>query len=186
MATRPRDCAVRRDAVLPGPAAPGSNPGVVQATSHRRRNKPDRGERRKRECRANERNPTVKNLRMLVEDLFLSAVSEAGFRYGAALAGLVAAACGESPVANRAPAVTHDLTGAEVFVGDSLTVDLAGHFEDPDGDVLRYEAESSAPEEAGVAVAGSVLTVTALAWGEAAVTVTAHDPGDSRQTRGSW
>jgi len=123
---------------------------------------------------------------MLVEDLFLSAVSEAGFRYGAALAGLVAAACGESPVANRAPAVTHDLTGAEVFVGDSLTVDLAGHFEDPDGDVLRYEAESSAPEEAGVAVAGSVLTVTALAWGEAAVTVTAHDPGDSRQTRGSW
>ena len=95
----------------------------------------------------------------------------------AAIAGLVAVACGDSPVANRAPVVTDDLSGAEVFVGDSLTVDLAGHFDDPDGDVLRYEAESSAPEEAGVAVAGGVLTVTALAWGEASVTVTAHDPG---------
>ena len=94
----------------------------------------------------------------------------------AALAGAVAAACGDSPLANRAPVVTDDLTGAEVFVGDSHTVDLAGHFEDPDGDVLRYEAESSPPEEAGVAVAGSVLTVTALAWGEATVTVTARDP----------
>ncbi len=119
----------------------------------------------------------MKNLRILVEDLFPSAVSEAGLRYGAALAGLVAAACGYSPVANRAPVVTDDLTGADVFVGYSLTVDLAGHFEDPDGDDLRYEAESSAPAEAGVAVAGSVLTVTALAWGEAAVTVKAHDPG---------
>ena len=58
-----------------------------------------------------------------------------------------------------------DLSGAGMFVGDSPTVDLAGHFEDPDGDALRYEAESSAPEEAGVAVAGSVPTVTALALG---------------------
>ena len=94
----------------------------------------------------------------------------------AAFAGLVAAACGESPLANRAPVVTDELSGAEVFVGDSLTVDLAGHFEDPDGDALRYEAESSPPEEAGVAVAGSVLTVTVLTWGEAVVTVTARDP----------
>ena len=62
-----------------------------------------------------------------------------------------------------------------VLVGDSITVDLAGHFEDPDGDVLRYEAETPAAAAAGVAVAGSLLTVTALAWGEATVTVTAHD-----------
>lgn len=98
------------------------------------------------------------------------------FTVAAAFAGLVAAACGESPLANRAPVVTDELSGAEVFVGDSLTVDLAGHFEDPDGDALRYEAESSPPEEAGVAVAGSVLTVTVLTWGEAVVTVTARDP----------
>lgn len=80
------------------------------------------------------------NLRILVEDLLPSAVSEAGLRYGAALAGLVAAACGDGPVTNHAPVVTDDLSGAEVFVGDSLTVDLAGHFADPDGDALRYEA----------------------------------------------
>ncbi|MCY3809269.1 MAG: DPP IV N-terminal domain-containing protein [Gemmatimonadetes bacterium] len=98
------------------------------------------------------------------------------FTVAAAFAGLVAAACGESPLANRAPVVTDDLSGAEVFVGDSLTVDLAGHFEDPDGDALLYEAETPAAAAAEVAVAGSVLTVTALAWGEAVVTVTAHDP----------
>ena len=98
------------------------------------------------------------------------------FGLAAALAGLVAAACGESPLANSAPVVTDDLSDAEVFVRDSLTVDLAGHFEDPDGDALWYEAETSAPAAAGVAVAGGVLTVTALALGEATVTVTAHDP----------
>ncbi len=103
----------------------------------------------------------------------------AAVRFGlaAALAGAVVAACEESPLANRAPVVTDEISGAEVLVRDSLTVDLASHFEDPDGDALRYEAESSPAEEAGVAVAGSVLTVTALAWGEAKVTVTAHDPG---------
>jgi len=95
------------------------------------------------------------------------------FGLAAALAGLVAAAC----VDNSAPVVANEISAAELLVGDSLAVDLAGHFEDPDGDVLRYEAETPAPATAGVAVAGSVLTVTALVWGEATVTVTAHDPG---------
>ena len=167
----------------------GARMHVMQATVHRRGNKSDRGERRARECRANERNPTMKNLQVLAARAYgymAAARRSAGrrrrgvaarFVLAAALTGTVAAACGESPLANRAPVVTDDLSGAEVFVGDLLTVDLAGHFEDPDGDVLRYEAGSSPPEEAGVAVAGSMLTVTALAWGEAAVTVTARDPG---------
>ncbi len=90
----------------------------------------------------------------------------------AARAGLVAAAC----VDNSAPVVANEISAAELLVGDSLAVDLAGHFEDPDGDALRYEAETSAPAVAGVAVAGGVLTVTALALGEAKVTVAAHDP----------
>ena len=95
------------------------------------------------------------------------------FGLAAALAGLVAAAC----VDNGAPVVTKELSVADLLVGDSLAVDLAGHFEDPDGDALWYEAGTSAPAAAGVAVAGGVLTVTALALGEATVTVTAHDPG---------
>ena len=73
--------------------------------------------------------------------------------------------------------MTKELSAAELLVVDSLAVDLAGHFRDPDGDALRYEAATSAPAAAGVAVAGGVLTVTALAFGEAEVTVTAHDPG---------
>ena len=78
-------------------------------------------------------------------------------------------------VPNRAPVVTEELSDAELFVGDSLAVDLAGYFEDPDGDVLLYEAETSAPVAAAVAVDGGGLTVAALAQGEATVTVTARD-----------
>ena len=80
-------------------------------------------------------------------------------------------------VPNRAPVVTEELSDAELFVGDSLAVDLAGYFADPDGDVLQYEAETSAPTAAAVAVDGGGLTVTALAQGEATVTVTARDSG---------
>ena len=80
-------------------------------------------------------------------------------------------------VPNRAPVVTEELSDAELFVGDSLAVDLAGYFADPDGDDLRYEAETSAPAAAAVAVAGGGLTVAALAQGEATVTVTARDSG---------
>ena len=78
-------------------------------------------------------------------------------------------------VPNRAPVVTEELSDAELFVGDSLAVDLAGYFADPDGDVLLYEAETSAPAAAAVAVDGGGLTVAALAQGEATVTVTARD-----------
>ena len=58
---------------------------------------------------------------------------------------------------------------------ESLPVDVAPAFRDRDRDVLTYAAESSAADVAAVTVAGSVVTVTPLSAGEAAVTVTATD-----------
>ena len=78
-------------------------------------------------------------------------------------------------VPNRAPVVTDELSDTTLWAGNSVVVNLAGYFEDPDGEVLQYEAETSAPAAATVAVAGDGLTVTALALGEATVTVTARD-----------
>ena len=56
-------------------------------------------------------------------------------------------------------------------------VNVAGFFTDPDGDALVYTAASSNPSTATVSVAGSVVTVTAIARGVVTVTVTAQDPG---------
>ncbi len=79
-------------------------------------------------------------------------------------------------VPNRAPTVTAEIPTAELFVGSSLSVDLADHFGDPDGDTLGYAAEASAPAVAGVTMSGSKLTIAALTQGEAEVTATATDP----------
>ena len=79
-------------------------------------------------------------------------------------------------VPNRAPTITAEIPAAELFVGSSLSVDLAAHFGDPDGDTLGYAAEASAPAVAGLTMSGSELTITALTQGEAEVTATASDP----------
>gem|GEM_PF-637833 len=87
-------------------------------------------------------------------------------------------------VPNRAPTITAEVPAAELFVGSSLSVDLAAHFGDPDGDALRYAAEASAPAVAGVTMSGSELTIAALTQGEAEVMATATDPeGLSAQLR---
>ena len=78
-------------------------------------------------------------------------------------------------VPNRPPMAVDTIPGDTIQVGGSITVDLSSYFDDPDGDTLTYAATSSLPGVAGVSVSGSTLTVTALAKGEAVVTVTATD-----------
>ena len=78
-------------------------------------------------------------------------------------------------VPNRAPEPVGTIADVEVEVDGSATVDVAGHFRDPDGDVLTYSAESSSMARAEVSVSGSVVTVTGVAKGSATVTVTAED-----------
>ena len=61
--------------------------------------------------------------------------------------------------------------------GGAVELELTPYFADPDGDPLRYRAASSDAAVVTVAVTGAVLTLTPVAYGEAAVTVTAEDPG---------
>ena len=67
--------------------------------------------------------------------------------------------------------------------GDAVTVDVAAFFEDVDGDVLTYRADSSDPGAVTVVVAGARVTLTPVASGEATVTVTAEDPGGLAATQ---
>ena len=62
-------------------------------------------------------------------------------------------------------------------------MDVSGNFSDADGDELTYTAASSADAFATVSVDGSMVTVVGVAAGEAAVTVTATDPGDLSATQ---
>ena len=100
--------------------------------------------------------------------------------------GLVAlwtAACGDGGTGpapappNQAPVRVGAIPAQTLGVGETAMVNVAGYFNDPDGDALTYTAASSNVATASVAVSGSVVTATAVAQGEATVTVTARDPG---------
>ena len=62
-----------------------------------------------------------------------------------------------------------------VNAGEQATVTAC--FNDPNGDMLAYSAMSSNPGVATVSIAGTTVTVSAVAPGDASVTVTASDPG---------
>ncbi len=78
---------------------------------------------------------------------------------------------------NRPPEATPDsLPALSIQERNSETVNVAQYFTDPNGQALTYEAESSDPAVATVAVSGSTMSVTAVAIGTTTVTVTATDP----------
>ena len=81
------------------------------------------------------------------------------------------------PPSNRAPAAAAAIPDQTVVEGQTVSVDIAGAFTDPDGDALTYAASSSNADVAAAAVSGSELSVTGVVPGAAAVTLTATDPG---------
>ena len=102
--------------------------------------------------------------------------------FATALIALATTACDDgstepAPTPNRAPLPSGSIPAQTVGVAETATVNLAGYFTDPDGDVLTFGAASSDMAIASVAVSGSVLTVAGVASGAAAVTVTATDGG---------
>ena len=101
------------------------------------------------------------------------------------LAVVWAAACGgdsgtgpqlPQPQPNRPPTASGSIAAQTLTVGESVTVNAASLFTDPDGDALTYAVMSSAPGTASVALSGTTLTVTAVSAGTATITVTARDP----------
>ena len=79
--------------------------------------------------------------------------------------------------ANRAPEPLFGAASLGTVVGGEARQNVSNLFHDPDGDILTYTAESSAPAVAAVSVSDSILTILGVAEGAAIVTVTATDPG---------
>ena len=106
-------------------------------------------------------------------------------RAATALIVLWTAACGDggtglapAPAPNRAPLASGSISPSNGSrAGQTVMVNVASYFTDPDGDALIFTAASSNAATASVSVSGSVVTVTAAARGVATVTVTARDPG---------
>ncbi len=87
-------------------------------------------------------------------------------------------------VENRPPVATDepldDLLALEV--PGTVTVNVSGAFEDPDGDALTYAARSLDTAVVTVSVAGSTVTVTPVSRGTATVEVTATDVDGSNES----
>ncbi len=72
--------------------------------------------------------------------------------------GLSATQSFQMTVPNRPPAPVGTIGAQTIEVGQSVTVDVAGHFSDPDGDPLTYTAVSETVAVAGTSVSGSIVT----------------------------
>ncbi len=123
------------------------------------------------------------------ESIALNAPSAEGtYYYGACVDG----AAGESAsnncsagvrvtVANQPPRATVDELPPQTIptlqAGQSVDVDVAEFFSDPERETLTYSASSSDADIARVSVTGSTVTITGVAEGTATVMVTARDPG---------
>lgn len=80
-------------------------------------------------------------------------------------------------VTNRSPVVTDLIPAQSIFLGESVTLSLTDYFSDPDGDTLAFAASPSDGSLVTAQVSGRNLIVTAVAKGDAEVTVSATDPG---------
>ena len=74
--------------------------------------------------------------------------------------------------ANRAPETAAEIAAPTLRAGKALEIDLSDAFDDPDGDALTYEAESSDESVATVGVEGDTLTVRGTGRGTAEITAT--------------
>ena len=90
--------------------------------------------------------------------------------------GLSATQTTEVTVPNRAPEPVGEIAPVSAFKDDEFTMDLSRFFTDPDGDALAYAVRSSDTTVVAAGVEGDSATVTAVAQGEAEITVTATDP----------
>ena len=89
--------------------------------------------------------------------------------------GLAAVQVFSVTVPNRAPVAVGVAPADTVAVGETSTLDPAAYFRDPDGDSLVYAATASDTTVVGVSVSPGAVSVTAIAKGEATVSITATD-----------
>ncbi len=90
--------------------------------------------------------------------------------------GLEARQSYEITVPNTEPDAVGDIPYDTLNVGETVSIDLAPYFSDPDGDALAYTVVVFFDRVAKATVSGNVLTVEGLEDGRTSVTVTARDP----------
>ena len=82
--------------------------------------------------------------------------------------------------ANQAPTLSTPFDSRQAEGPSSISIDLSGHFSDPDGDPLTYTASTTDSSIGSVSISGSTLTigVAGVGWnvGVASITATASDP----------
>ncbi|RKU09794.1 hypothetical protein C6503_20655 [Candidatus Poribacteria bacterium] len=77
---------------------------------------------------------------------------------------------------NRSPVAVGTIPDQNLTVGGNpTTLSISPYFSDPDGDVLRYKAESSKTRVVAVSLSGTQITITPRGIGSASVAVTASD-----------
>ena len=81
------------------------------------------------------------------------------------------------PPPNQRPVVSSVIPAQTVTENESVSVDLDGHFRDPEGGSLDYGATSSNEGVATADISGSDVVVGGVSEGTATLTVTATDPG---------
>ena len=89
--------------------------------------------------------------------------------------GLIATQAFSVTVPNRAPVAGDPLMAQTIEVGDAAAVDVSSHFSDPDGDELNYTFTISDAAVANMEPSRHLAVLSAMAKGEAMVTVTATD-----------
>lgn len=85
-------------------------------------------------------------------------------------------------VPNRPPVVVREISDYVASVGGAVVVEMSRHFNDPDGQVLDYTAESD-PGEVELSIEGESLTILAIAKGTVTIVLTATDPGGLKVTQ---
>ena len=83
---------------------------------------------------------------------------------------------GPTPTTNHTPVTSGSIPAQTLSVGESVSVDVAPYFSDPDDETLTYGATSSDTEVATVGVSASIVSITGENSGEANVSVSAMDP----------
>ncbi len=120
----------------------------------------------------------MKDARLSVGDMFSGSVSSSAASVPATCGVTVLVAAALWAVGcdgNGAPEVVGGIDDLEIRVDTTMKIVLAEYFSDPDGDDLRYSANSSDTGVATVARSGDAVAVTGVAVGSAEITATASD-----------
>ena len=86
-------------------------------------------------------------------------------------------------VGNKRPVAVGRLRWRTLLVGDSAMTEVAGAFQDPEGDTITYAVSSSDTTVARVSLSGSRVTIIPVAGGRTTITVTATDETGSNKSK---